>query len=164
MKSGENSGILFWSLGTTQGQGCNSTHWNKKSLVTIFPDFSLLSGWFSLSFYIFIAMNTLCYPSLDIIFMKESILIFLTSILQKFFKLSSVLFTKLCGKIPWYREKKSLCHVATVAKFLDNKPIISLKKCRSHTVSYFIGLVQFQLIWQINVGEIFWGSIRKDRI
>jgi len=53
------------------------------------------------------------------------------------------------------REEKSLCHVATVAKFLDdNKPKI-------HVKSKF-ALFQTSLIYSIscnlsNVGEILWG-------
>ena len=45
-----------------------------------------------------------------------------------------------------YREEKSLCHIAMVAKFLDdNKPKASLKK-RIHTVTNLIDLIQFHLI------------------
>ena len=45
------------------------------------------------------------------------------------------------------REEKLLCHVAMVAKFLDeNKLKTSLKKSRIHTVSNYIDLIQFHLI------------------
>ena len=61
----------------------------------------------------------------------------------------TVLFKKLCGKILWYREKKSLCHDAMVAKFLDdNKPKMSLRNW-IHTVSDFSDLVQFHFICQM---------------
>ena len=52
------------------------------------------------------------------------------------------------------REKKSLCHVAMVAKFLDdNKPKMSLKKSHSFKLQQPCS-VSFDLS---NVGDIFWG-------
>ena len=46
------------------------------------------------------------------------------------------------------REEKSLCHVAMVAEFLDDKPKMSLKKW-IRTVSNFIDPFQFHLICQM---------------
>ena len=53
--------------------------------------------------------------------------------------------------INWFnREEKSFCHVAMVAKFVDdNKPKTSLKKYGIRTASNFIDLIQFHLIWQM---------------
>ena len=53
------------------------------------------------------------------------------------------------------REEKSLCQVAIIAKFSDDKkPKTSLKKW-IRTVSNFIGLIQFLFYLSNNVGEIF---------
>ena len=58
------------------------------------------------------------------------------------------------------REEKLLCHVAMVAKFLDeNKPKTSLKKWIC-TVSNFIDLVQFRLICQM-LGKFSW--VKSER-
>ena len=57
------------------------------------------------------------------------------------------------------REEKSFCHVATVAKFLDdNKPKTSLEinKKRIRTVSNFDDLIQFHIICQMTA-KFFWG-------
>ena len=43
------------------------------------------------------------------------------------------------------REEKSQCHVAMVAKFLDDNKLI--KSIR--TISNYTDLIQFHLIWQI---------------
>ena len=62
-----------------------------------------------------------------------------------------------------YREEKSLRHVAMLANFVDNnKPRMSLRKwirtvSRSSTILF--NCIQFVK----NVGEIFWGWIRKLR-
>ena len=53
------------------------------------------------------------------------------------------------------REEKSLCQVAIIAKFSDDKkPKTSLKKW-IRTVSNFIGLIQFLFYLSNNVGGIF---------
>ena len=68
---------------------------------------------------------------------------------------SPLLYSFTCGK----REEKSLRHVATVAKFLDdNKPKTSLEinKKQIRTVSNFDDLIQFHIICQMTA-KFFWG-------
>ena len=68
---------------------------------------------------------------------------------------SPLLYSLTWGK----REEKSLRHVATVAKFLDdNKPKTSLEinKKRIRTVSNFDDLIQFHIICQMTA-KFFWG-------
>jgi len=94
-------------------------------------------------------MNTLnCYQSLHI---KESILIFLTSILHKFSESNSLQYfsQNFVAKFPDIERRSRYVMLGMVVKFLDdNKPKMSLKKW-IHTVSNFSDLVQFHLICQM---------------
>ena len=60
-----------------------------------------------------------------------------------------------CYPTNYLNREKSLCQVAIIAKFSDDKkPKTSLKKW-IRTVSNFIGLIQFLFYLSNNVGEIF---------
>ena len=55
------------------------------------------------------------------------------------------------------REEKSLRHITMVAKFLDNKPVKSLK---SLFALFQISPILFNILFNLaNLGEIFFGTV-----